>query len=153
MDGHADQPADQRPVDADELQVAADRALEPVGQRLRVPAAHGFRHQLADLRAVAGREADHGPAGEALALTLAKEELANGVRVNIVAPALTVSDMGEKLSRAITGNADIHHLDTKMPFGRVAVPAEGAAGFAAVVAELTAGASVPEPSGATWVDA
>ncbi len=35
----------------------------------------------------------------------------------------------------------------------VAVPAEGAAGFAAVVAELTAGASVPEPSGATWVDA
>ena len=35
----------------------------------------------------------------------------------------------------------------------VAVPAEGAAGFADVVAELTAGASVPEPSGATWVDA
>ena len=35
----------------------------------------------------------------------------------------------------------------------VAVPAESAAGFAAVVAELTAGASVPEPSGATWVDA
>ena len=35
----------------------------------------------------------------------------------------------------------------------VAVPAEGAAGFAAVVAELTAGASVPEASGATWVDA
>lgn len=66
-------------------------------------------------------------AGEALALTLAKEELKNGVRVNIVAPALTVSDMGEKLSRAITGNADIHHLDAKMPFGRVAVPADVAA--------------------------
>jgi NAD(P)-dependent dehydrogenase (short-subunit alcohol dehydrogenase family) len=66
-------------------------------------------------------------AGEALAYALAKEELANGVRVNIVAPALTVSDMGEKLSRAITGNDDIHHLDTKMPFGRVAVPADVAA--------------------------
>jgi len=32
-------------------------------------------------------------AGEALALTLAKEEMKNGVRVNIVAPSLTVSDM------------------------------------------------------------
>src|SRR3546814_6557838 len=63
-------------------------------------------------------------AGEALALTLAKEELKNGVRVNIVAPALPVSDIGEKLSRAITGNAAIHHLDTKMPFGRVAVHAD-----------------------------
>lgn len=66
-------------------------------------------------------------AGEALALTLAKEELANGVRVNIVAPALTVSDMGEKLSRAITGHDDIHHLDAKMPFGRVADPSDVAA--------------------------
>jgi 3-oxoacyl-[acyl-carrier protein] reductase len=62
-------------------------------------------------------------AGEALA----KEELANGVRVNIVAPALTVSDMGEKLSRAITGQDDIQHLAAKMPFGRVAVPADVAA--------------------------
>lgn len=66
-------------------------------------------------------------AGEALAYALAKEELANGVRVNVVAPALTVSDMGEKLSRAITGYEDIHHLDTQMPFGRVAVPADVAA--------------------------
>jgi NAD(P)-dependent dehydrogenase (short-subunit alcohol dehydrogenase family) len=38
-------------------------------------------------------------AGEALALTLAKEEVRNGVRVNIVAPSLTVSDMGERLAR------------------------------------------------------
>lgn len=66
-------------------------------------------------------------AGEALAYALAKEELANGVRVNIVAPALTVSDMGEKLSRAITGQDDIQHLAAKMPFGRVAVPADVAA--------------------------
>lgn len=66
-------------------------------------------------------------AGEALALTLAKEEVANGVRVNIVAPSLTVSDMGEKLSRAITGQDDIHHLDAKFPFGRVSTPDDVAA--------------------------
>jgi NAD(P)-dependent dehydrogenase (short-subunit alcohol dehydrogenase family) len=66
-------------------------------------------------------------AGEALAYALAKEELKNGVRVNIVAPALTVSDMGEKLSRAVTGQDDIQHLAAKMPFGRVAVPADVAA--------------------------
>ena len=66
-------------------------------------------------------------AGEALALTLAKEEVRTGVRVNIVAPSLTVSDMGEKLSRAITGQDDIHHLDAKFPFGRVPDPADVAA--------------------------
>src|SRR3546814_5934223 len=48
-------------------------------------------------------------AGEALALTLAKEEVRYGVRVNIVAPSLTVSDMGEKMSRAITGQDAIPH--------------------------------------------
>jgi 3-oxoacyl-[acyl-carrier protein] reductase len=66
-------------------------------------------------------------AGEALAIALAKEELKHGVRVNIVAPALTVSDMGERLSRAITGQDDIHHLAAKMPFGRVAEPSDVAA--------------------------
>jgi NAD(P)-dependent dehydrogenase (short-subunit alcohol dehydrogenase family) len=66
-------------------------------------------------------------AGEALALTLAKEEMRNGVRVNIVAPSLTVSDMGERLARAITGNDDIHHLDAKFPFGRVPTPDDVAA--------------------------
>ena len=66
-------------------------------------------------------------AGEALALTLAKEEMKHGVRVNIVAPSLTVSDMGEKLSRALTGQDDIHHLDAKFPFGRVPTPDDVAA--------------------------
>ena len=66
-------------------------------------------------------------AGEALALTLAKEEMKNGVRVNIVSPSLTVSDMGVKLARAITGQEDIHHLDAKFPFGRVSDPADVAA--------------------------
>jgi len=66
-------------------------------------------------------------AGEALALTLAKEEMKNGVRVNIVAPSLTVSDMGERLARAVTGEEDIHHLDAKFPFGRVPTPGDVAA--------------------------
>lgn len=66
-------------------------------------------------------------AGEALALTLAKEEVRNGVRVNIVAPSLTVSDMGSRLSRALTGQDDIHHLDAKFPFGRVSLPSDVAA--------------------------
>ncbi|PZQ24697.1 MAG: oxidoreductase [Sphingopyxis macrogoltabida] len=66
-------------------------------------------------------------AGEALALTLAKEEVGHGVRVNIVAPSLTVSDMGERLARAVTGEADIHHLDAKFPFGRVPTPDDVAA--------------------------
>lgn len=66
-------------------------------------------------------------ASEALALTLAKEEQANGIRVNIVAPALTVSDMGERLARAVAGVSDIHELDAKFPFGRVPTPDDVAA--------------------------
>lgn len=59
---------------------------------------------------------------ESLAWTLAKEEMPNGVRVNIVKPSLTVSDMGERLARAVTGVADIHELDARFPFGRVPTP-------------------------------
>jgi NAD(P)-dependent dehydrogenase (short-subunit alcohol dehydrogenase family) len=64
---------------------------------------------------------------ESLALTLSKEEQKNGVRVNIVAPSLTVSDMGERLAKAVTGVADIHDLDSKFPFGRVSIPEDVAA--------------------------
>jgi 3-oxoacyl-[acyl-carrier protein] reductase len=74
-------------------------------------------------------------AGEALALTLAKEEMRHGVRVNIVAPALTVSDMGERLARAVTGEGDIHHLDAKFPFGRVPLPADVAAAVVWLVSD------------------
>jgi NAD(P)-dependent dehydrogenase (short-subunit alcohol dehydrogenase family) len=61
-------------------------------------------------------------ASEALALTLAKEEQANGIRVNIVSPALTVSDMGERMARALAGVSDIHQLDAAFPLGRVPTP-------------------------------
>ena len=64
---------------------------------------------------------------EALALTLAKEERANGIRTNIVAPSLTVTEMGVRLSRATSGVKDIHELDARSPFGRVSTPEDVAA--------------------------
>ncbi|MEZ5215978.1 MAG: SDR family oxidoreductase [Ilumatobacteraceae bacterium] len=62
---------------------------------------------------------------EALALTLAKEELRNGIRVNIVAPGLVETDMGIRLARALTGDREMQDLDklaATSPFGRVCVP-------------------------------
>jgi len=61
-------------------------------------------------------------AAEALALTLAREEYPNNIRTNIVAPGLTVTDMGERLSKARWGVKDIHELDASRPFGRVSTP-------------------------------
>lgn len=63
---------------------------------------------------------------EALAVTIAKEERANGIRAHIVAPSLTVTEMGERLARA-RGTPDIHDLDASSPFGRVSVPEDVAA--------------------------
>ena len=63
---------------------------------------------------------------EALALTLAKEEREHGIRTNIVAPSLTVTEMGKRLTKARTGG-DIHKLDASSPFGRVSVPEDVAA--------------------------
>ena len=64
---------------------------------------------------------------EALALTLAKEERKNGIRTNIVAPSLTITEMGRRLTKAITGGKDISELDANSPFGRVSVPEDVAA--------------------------
>lgn len=96
------------------------------------------RHARSDIIMISSVATDHHAANgapynmgkaamESLALTLAKEEMPNGVRVNIVKPALTVTDMGERLARAVTGVADIHDLDARFPFGRVATPDDVAA--------------------------
>jgi 3-oxoacyl-[acyl-carrier protein] reductase len=61
---------------------------------------------------------------EALALTLAKEEVAHGIRVNIVAPGLVVTDMGSRLVRAQLGVEDIGSLDAEQPLGRVCRPSD-----------------------------
>jgi NAD(P)-dependent dehydrogenase (short-subunit alcohol dehydrogenase family) len=58
---------------------------------------------------------------EALAFTLAKEERANNIRVNVVAPPLTDTDMGQRLAKA-RGVAQIHDLDANSPFGHVCAP-------------------------------
>jgi NAD(P)-dependent dehydrogenase (short-subunit alcohol dehydrogenase family) len=61
---------------------------------------------------------------EALALTMAKEEIGHGVRVNIAAPGLVVTDMGAKLVRAKLGVDDMTLLDAAQPLGRVCRPAD-----------------------------
>jgi NAD(P)-dependent dehydrogenase (short-subunit alcohol dehydrogenase family) len=64
---------------------------------------------------------------EALALTLAKEERPHHIHVNVVAPGLVETDMGVRLSRAMTGNRelqDLRSLDAVSPFGRVCQPAD-----------------------------
>ncbi|HEX4180199.1 MAG TPA: SDR family oxidoreductase [Caulobacteraceae bacterium] len=64
---------------------------------------------------------------EALALTIAKEERQHGIRCNIVAPSLTVTEMGRRLTKATAGVDDIHELDARSPFGRVSTPEDVAA--------------------------
>lgn len=64
---------------------------------------------------------------EALASTLAKEERRHSIHVNTVAPGLVETDMGLRLSRAMTGNremTDLRSLDASSPFGRVCQPAD-----------------------------
>jgi NAD(P)-dependent dehydrogenase (short-subunit alcohol dehydrogenase family) len=58
---------------------------------------------------------------EALAFTLAQEERPNNIRVNVVAPPLTDTDMGQRLAKA-RGVAQIHDLDAQAPFGHVCAP-------------------------------
>lgn len=64
---------------------------------------------------------------EALAHTLAQEERANGVHVNIVAPGLVDTEMGRRLVRAQQGIENIRDVDLGSPFGHVCSPEEVAA--------------------------
>lgn len=59
---------------------------------------------------------------EALAVTLSREERANGIRVNVVAPGLVETEMGRRLVRATAGITNMRDLDATMPFGRVCQP-------------------------------
>jgi 3-oxoacyl-[acyl-carrier protein] reductase len=64
---------------------------------------------------------------EALAVTLAKEEVRHGIHVNVVAPGLVETDMGVRLARAMTGRRDmddLRSLDASSPFGRVCQPSD-----------------------------
>jgi NAD(P)-dependent dehydrogenase (short-subunit alcohol dehydrogenase family) len=63
---------------------------------------------------------------EALAWTLAKEETSHGIHVNIVAPGLVASEMGDRLAKAVTRGSvsQADELDATSPFGHVCRPEE-----------------------------
>jgi NAD(P)-dependent dehydrogenase (short-subunit alcohol dehydrogenase family) len=49
---------------------------------------------------------------EALAYTLAAEEEQHGIRVNVVAPGLVDTEMGQRMTRAVYGIEEMSALDT-----------------------------------------
>lgn len=59
---------------------------------------------------------------EALAMTLFKEERRHNIRVNVVRPGLTETEMGTRLARATQGVQSMRDIDQRSPFGRVAQP-------------------------------
>ena len=63
---------------------------------------------------------------EALAMTLSKEVRRHGIHVNVVAPGLVATDMGDRLAKAVTGGRaeGAADLDERAPFGHVCRPEE-----------------------------
>jgi len=59
---------------------------------------------------------------ETLAMTMAKDERKNGVRVNVIAPGLVETEMGKRLVKATDGVQDIKELYSEYPFGRICQP-------------------------------
>jgi 3-oxoacyl-[acyl-carrier protein] reductase len=59
---------------------------------------------------------------EGLAATLALEELRHGIHTNVVAPGLVVTEMGDRLARAVAGVEAAAALDPRFPYGRVCRP-------------------------------
>jgi 3-oxoacyl-[acyl-carrier protein] reductase len=122
---------------------------------------HLRRHPRSDVVLVSSTAATRPKAGgapymmakaalEALGRTLALEEGDSGVRVNIVAPGLTVTDMGNRLASAVTGAPGAADLDGATPFGRVTRPEDVAAVVAVLVgpdAAMVTGQRVEVASG------
>ncbi len=61
---------------------------------------------------------------EALAVVLAREERAHGIRVNVVAPGLVATDMGRRYVRSTAGTDDFEAVAAALPFGRICRPEE-----------------------------
>lgn len=59
---------------------------------------------------------------EAVSGVMAREERPHGVRVNVVAPGLVATDMGDRLVRASSGHGAASDLDEQAPFGRICRP-------------------------------
>jgi 3-oxoacyl-[acyl-carrier protein] reductase len=59
---------------------------------------------------------------ESLAFTLAKEVRKHGIRVNIVAPGIVDTEMGDRLIQAVVGVDSIQEIAEQMPFNRLCQP-------------------------------
>jgi NAD(P)-dependent dehydrogenase (short-subunit alcohol dehydrogenase family) len=60
---------------------------------------------------------------EAMAATLAVEEMPNGIHTNVVAPGLVATEMGDRIVRAVRpGLNRSTELDERSPYGRVCRP-------------------------------
>jgi NAD(P)-dependent dehydrogenase (short-subunit alcohol dehydrogenase family) len=59
---------------------------------------------------------------EAIAVVMAREERDHGVRVNVVAPSLVATEMGDRLTAALTGARSASEFDDTAPLGRVCRP-------------------------------
>lgn len=67
--------------------------------------------------------------------TLAREELGNAIRANIVAPGLVDTEMGSRLVQAVNDGQKLSDLHAGFPFGRVCQPCDVAALVAFLVSE------------------
>jgi 3-oxoacyl-[acyl-carrier protein] reductase len=61
-------------------------------------------------------------AAEAFVHTLAHEERNNGIRVNAIRPGFTETEMGRRLTKAMTGSSEMRDWDAHAPFGRLQQP-------------------------------
>jgi NAD(P)-dependent dehydrogenase (short-subunit alcohol dehydrogenase family) len=90
---------------------------------------------------------------DALGYTLAMEERANGIRVNLIAPGLVATDMGDRLIRATQGHESASDLDAIAPFGRVCRPEDVAACAAFLVSDgggYITGQRIAVDGGESW---
>lgn len=90
---------------------------------------------------------------DALGYTLAMEERANGIRVNLIAPGLVATDMGDRLIKATQGKDSASDLDDIAPFGRVCRPEDVAACVAFLASEsggYITGQRIAVDGGESW---
>jgi NAD(P)-dependent dehydrogenase (short-subunit alcohol dehydrogenase family) len=59
---------------------------------------------------------------EAFASVLAKEEREHGIRVNVVAPGLVETEMGQRYVDTVSQAGDLRDFDAVVPYGRVCQP-------------------------------
>jgi NAD(P)-dependent dehydrogenase (short-subunit alcohol dehydrogenase family) len=98
------------------------RLLPSMRERSRSDVVLISSSELDRMRALGGPYNMAKAALEALGYTLAKEEVGNGVHVNIVAPGLIVTDMGARLVKAKLGLDNMEDLDAGQPMGRLGRP-------------------------------